>query len=69
MFQYVQYESNDNVIKYYGSVILHIYELWKIWRATNFQGRDKLIFQSMNPNEFSQVSHTIGCKTPLGTVC
>ena len=56
---YVQYEPNDNVMKYYGSEILKI----------NFQGRDKLIFQSMSPNEFSEVSHTIGCKTALGTVC
>ena len=34
----------------------------------NFQGRDKLIFQSISPNEFGEVPHTIGCKTPLGTV-
>ena len=67
------------MIKYYGSEIPHdwnasfekfgglptVVAIWKI----NFQGRDKLIFQSMSPNEFSEVSHTIGCKTPLGTVC
>ena len=35
----------------------------------NFQGRDKLIFQSISTNEFGEVPHTIGCKTPLGTVC
>ena len=77
--KYVQYESNDNVIKYHGSVISHDWDVsfekfgvlptvvafWK----TNFQGRDKLIFQSMSPNEFSEVSHTIGSKTALGTVC
>ena len=34
----------------------------------NFQGRDKLIFQSISPNEFGEVPHTIGCKTPLGIV-
>ena len=44
---------------------LTVVAFWKI----NFQGRDKLIFQSMSPNEFSEVSHTIGCKTVSGTVC
>ena len=34
----------------------------------NFQGRDKLIFQSISPNEFGEVPHTIGSKTLLGTV-
>ena len=38
---------------------------WEI----NFQGRDKLIFQNISPTEFSEVPYTIGCKTPLGTVC
>ena len=55
------------------------YELWKIRRATNcgssyfeqinFQGRDELIFQSMSPNEFGEVPHTVGCKISLGTLC
>ena len=35
----------------------------------DFQGSDKLFFQSISPNEFGEVPHTIGCKTPLGTVC
>ena len=35
----------------------------------NFQEKDKLIFQSMSPNEFGEVPLTIGCKIPLGTVC
>ena len=55
-------------------------DIWalKIWTATNcgsffekinFQGRGKLIFHNMSPNKFSEVSHTNGCKTALGTVC
>ena len=39
------------------------------YEKINFQGRDKLIFQSISPNEFGEVPPTIGCKTPLGTVC
>ena len=39
------------------------------WKKIHFQGRDKLILQSMSPNEFSEVPHTNGCKTALGTVC
>ena len=48
-----------------------IYELWIIWRATNFgslifqkinlQGRNKLIVLSMSANEFTEVPLTIGC--------
>ena len=67
------------MIKYHGSEIAHDWDVsfekiaglptvvafWKI----NFQGRDKLIFQSMSPNESSEVSHTTGCKIALGTVC
>ena len=45
------------------------YQLWKLFEKINFQGRDKWIFQSISPNEFGEVPHTIGCKTPLGTVC
>ena len=45
------------------------YQLWKLFEEINFQGRDKLIIQSISPNEFGEVPHTIGCKTPLGTVC
>ena len=39
------------------------------YEKINFQGREKLIFQIMIPNEFDEMPHTIGCKTPLGTVC
>ena len=35
----------------------------------NFQGMDKPIFQSMSPNEFGEVPHTIEWKIPLDTVC
>ena len=35
----------------------------------NFQGRKKLIFQSMGPNGFNEMPHTNGFKTALGTVC
>ena len=69
----------NNVIKYYGSVIPHDwdmsfgnlegYQLWQLFEKINFQGRDKLIFQSISPNKFAEVLHTIGCKIPLGTVC
>ena len=45
------------------------YQLWELFEKINFQVRDKLIFQNMSQNEFSEVSHTIGCKTALGTVC
>ena len=45
------------------------YQLWYLFEKINFQGRDKLIFQSISPNEFGEVPHTIVCKTPLGTVC
>ena len=40
-----------------------------VFEKINFQGRDKLFFQSMSPNEFSEVPHTNGCKTALGTLC
>ena len=39
-----------------------------LFKKINFQGRDKINFQSISPNEFGEVPHTIGCKTPLGTV-
>ena len=54
------------------------YELWKIWRATNFgsfsrifkvQGRNKLIVYSVSANEFVEVPHTIGCKISQGILC
>ena len=45
------------------------HQLWYFIEKINFQGRDKLLFQSMNPNEFSEVPHTNECKTALGTVC
>ena len=45
------------------------YQLWELFEKINFQGREKLIFQSKNPNEFGEVWYTIGCKTPLGRVC
>ena len=48
---------------------LEDYQLWELFEKINFQGRDKLIFQCMNPNEFIEVPHTIGCKTALGTLC
>ena len=48
---------------------LRISEGYQLFEKINFQGRDKLIFQTMSPSEFSEVSHTIGCKIPLGTVC
>ena len=68
--KYVHYESNDNVIKYYGSVIPHDrIELWKNWRANNcgrFWGKltsneGKLIRQSMSHTEFGELLHTLGC--------
>ena len=45
------------------------YQLWWLFEKINFQGWEKLILQSMSPNEFGEVPHTIGRKTPLGTVC
>ena len=45
------------------------YQLWYLFEKIYFQGRDKLIFQSISPNEFREVPHTIGCKSLLGTVC
>ena len=38
------------------------------FQKINFLSRDKLIFQSMSPNEFIEVPHTIGCNISLGTV-
>ena len=35
----------------------------------NLQGRKKLIILSMSANEFTEVSHTIGCKISQGIVC
>ena len=32
----------------------------------NLKDREASVFQSMSPNEFGEVPHTIGCKTPLG---
>ena len=75
--KHVQYESNNNAIKYYGSVIPHAWYMnfekfgglptvvafWENWLPR--QG--KIFFQSISPNEFGEVPHTIGCKTPLGT--
>ena len=49
--------------------ILEGYQVWQLFEKINFQCRGKSIFQNMSPNEFSEVPHTIGCKTALGTVC
>ena len=37
-------------------------------KKNNFQGKDKLFFQTMIPNELGQVPHTIECKIPQCTV-
>ena len=50
------------------TLIMAGYQLWLLFEKIYFQGRGKLNFQSMSPNEFGEVPHTIGCKTPLGTV-
>ena len=39
---------------------------FEIEKLTSRTGQ--LVFQSISPNEFGEVPHTIGCKTPLGTV-
>ena len=44
------------------------YQLWLLFKEINLQGRGKLFFQSISPNDFGEVPHTIGCKTPLGIV-
>ena len=43
-------------------------DIWalKLRKLTSKDGTIK--FQSISPNEFGEVPHTIGCKTPLGTV-
>ena len=51
--------------KFGGLLVTHILFCEKI----NFQLSDKLIYKSMNPNEFGKVPHTIWCKIPLGRVC
>ena len=39
------------------------------FQKINLQGGNKLIALSMSASEFTEVPHTIGCKTPLGIVC
>ena len=57
----------------------HTTEIWKLWKIQglptviffyikiNFQGRDKLIFQNVSPNEFREVP--LDVKFHWGKVC
>ena len=78
--KYIQYKSNNNVIKNHGSVVPYYWDISfeKLGGLPTvcfffvfffFKGRDKLVFQSVSPNESSEVLHTMGCKISLGTVC
>ena len=55
--KYVQHEYNDNVIKYYGSVIPHDWDVnfEKIWRATNCGRFLRKLTSKAGTNEFFKV--------------
>ena len=70
------YRSNNNVIEYCCSGILHDWDMSfeKLGGQPTFWGltakdRDKFVFKSMSANEFNEVPHIIGSKIPLDTVC
>ena len=61
----VQYHSNNNVIKYYGSVLPHDWDMsfekfrglptTSFFRKWNFQGRTNYFFLNMSSNKFGEV--------------